>query len=98
MFLTRDQQIACDVCREHGYNPSSILTLMSRSRKHKGAVVSVSGIKDGERFNIRVVVRKTSGSLLSVDKLSYEFANNSRKINECAVKTVARQPIILVKE
>jgi hypothetical protein len=97
MFLTRDQQIACDVTREYGYNPSSILTLTSRSRKHNGAVISVSGIKDGARYNLRVVVRKTSGTLLSVDKLVPEFLKVSHVVRECVIKTISRIPV-LIKE
>ena len=97
MFLTRDQQIACDVSREHGYNPSSIITLSSRNRKHKGAVISVSGIKDGARYNLRVVVRKLGGSLLSIDKLIPEFLKVSNKIHECKIKTITRIPV-LIKE
>ena len=97
MFLTRDQQIACDVAREHGFNPSSTLTLMSRSRKYKGAVVSVSAIKEGERYNLRIVVSKVSGSLLGVDKLTYEFANAANNQNDCVIKNVHRLPV-LIKE
>jgi hypothetical protein len=94
MFLTRDQKIACDVAREHGYNPSNVLVLCARHSQHNGAVLSVSAVKDGARYNLRVLVKKVSGSLLGADKLTVVFKKQSRNPNECVIDTIDRSPVV----
>lgn len=98
MFLTRDQKIACDVAREHGYNPSNVLALCSRHSKHKGAVLSVSAVKDGARYNLRVLVKKVGGSLLGADKLTVVYKRQSQKIDECVIEKIERAPVLMNEE
>lgn len=95
MFLTRDQKIACDVAREHGYDPSIVLPIMSPNQKNKGAVLSVAAVKDGARYNLRVVVKKMVGTLLSADKLTVVFRRQSNNIDECVIEEIQRAPVIL---
>lgn len=95
MFLTRDQKIACDVAREHGYNPTIVLPLMSPNAKTKGAVLSVAAVKDGARYNLRVVVKKMAGTLLSADKLAVVYKRQSANIDECVIEKIERAPMIL---
>jgi len=95
MFLTRDQKIACDVAREHGFNPTLVSTLCARHSKHKGAVLSVSAIKNAKRYNLRVLVNKVSGSLLSADELTVVFKRQSSKIDECVIDKIDRAPVLL---
>ena len=95
MFLTRDQHIACDVARLNGYVPSLVTTLSARNQALKGAVVSVAAIKDGARYNLRVVIKKTEGTLLSADKLTVVFKHQSPKINECVIEEIQRAPVLL---
>lgn len=94
MFLTRDQKIACDVAREHGFNPSHVLTLCSRHSQHKGAVLSVAAVKDGARYNLHVLVRKVSGSLLSADKLTVVYKHQSANVDECVIDKIERAPLL----
>jgi len=95
MFLTRDQHIACDVARANGYVPSLVLSLTSRHQALGGAVVSVAAIKDGARYNLRVLIKKTDGRLLSADKLTVVYKHQSPKINECVIDEIQRAPVLL---
>jgi len=95
MFLTRDQQIACDTVREKGFNPSNVITLTAHSRTHKGVVISVAAIKEDVRYNLRVLVKGLTGSLLGGDALETVIRSSSVNINECVIGEIKRTPMLL---
>jgi hypothetical protein len=96
MHLNRDQAMAVNAVRNAGYNPIIAVVLTGRHRKLHCGVVSVSAVKDTERFNIRVGVdsRKNHSEILTVDRLNTvinkDKSTNVKSVDGCVVKAIHR--------
>ena len=99
MHLNRDQSMAVIAVHNAGYNPVQAVVLTGRHRDLSLGVVSVTAIKDGERFNIRVGVdsRKNHSEILEIDLLTTIIDNrkstNQSSIDGCAVRTINRKSV-----
>lgn len=100
MHLTREQKISFDAVRGAGFNPVNSLVLTMRDKRLQKAVASVSAIRDGERYNVRVSIDTRNGfetKILSVDVLDtvidFEKSRNIYSTQGCVVKEVVRHGV-----
>jgi hypothetical protein len=97
MFLTRDQVVAYNACRELGYVPCDSIILTIHSRRYNGSVLSVIAIKEERRYNLRFLVRKNVAELISADILENNFERITDNISTCIQINSIRTPVILAK-
>ena len=99
MHLNRDQAMAINAVKSAGYNPVQALVLTGRHRDWNSGIVSVTAIKDGERFNLRVMVdsRDNQAKVIDLDKLitiiDKDKSTDVTTIDGCVVKSIKRRHV-----